>query len=95
MLILRQEAERDLSDAHAWYEERMPGLGSSFLAATERTLEAIEREPGRFPRVRGDIRRALMRRFPYGVFFIWEEERISVIAIMHLARDPGKWRRRA
>ena len=48
-LILRQEAERDLVEAHAWYEERVPGLGSNFLAVVEQTLESIQNNPGRFP----------------------------------------------
>ncbi len=48
-LILRQEAEQDLVEAHAWYEERVPGLGAEFLAAVEQTLEYIQGNPDRFP----------------------------------------------
>lgn len=94
-LILRQEAERDLSEAHAWYEERVPGLGSDFLVVVERALESIQENPAQFPLIYRDVRRALLSRFPYGVFFVWEAQRISVLAVMHAAREPAKWRRRS
>ena len=58
-LILRQEAERDLTEAHAWYEERMPGLGSDFLVIMERALESIQENPAQFPLIYRDVRRAL------------------------------------
>ena len=93
-LILRQEAERDLTEAHAWYEERVPGPGSDFLIIVERTLESIDENPSQFPVIYRKVRRALLSRFPYGVYFVWESQRISVIAVMHTAREPGKWRRR-
>lgn len=94
-LILRQEAERDLTEAHAWYEEKVPGLGSDFLVVVERTLESIAENPAQFPLIYRKVRRALLSRFPYAVFFVWESERVSVIAVTHAAREPGKWRRRS
>jgi len=94
-LVLRQEAERDLAEAHAWYEERVPGLGSDFLAVVEQTLEDIQKDPGRFPLIYHEIRRTLIRRFPYGIFFVCEEQRITVLAVMHTAREPGKWQHRS
>ncbi len=93
-LILRQEAEQDLVEAHAWYEERVPGLGAEFLAAVEQTLEYIQGNPDRFPLIYREVHRALISRFPYGVFFVFNDQRISILAIMHAAREPGKWRQR-
>lgn len=91
-LILRQEAERDLFEAYRWYNEKVPGLGSDFLAIVERALESINENPARFPVVYRNVRRALMRRFPYGIFFMVEGDLIIVLGVMHTARDPGKWR---
>ena len=93
-LILRQEAEQDLAESHAWYEERVPGLGADFLASVEQALKSVQENPSQFPLIYRDIRRALIRRFPYGVFFAFSDQRISVLAVMHTAREPGKWRRR-
>ncbi len=94
-LILRQEAERDLTEAHAWYEEKVPGLGSDFLSVVEQTLESIQENPAQFPLIYRNIRRALLSRFPHGVFFVWEKQNISVLAVMHTAREPTKWRHRS
>lgn len=91
-MILRQEAERDLAEAYRWYNEKVPGLGSDFLAVVERALESIKENSSRFPVIYRNVRRALMRRFPYGIFFIVEGDVIVVLSVMHTARDPGKWR---
>ena len=92
-LILRQEAERDLAEARKWYNEMIPGLGSDFLAVVERALESILENPARFPIIHREVRRALLSRFPYGIFFFLEEERVVVLGVMHTARDPAKWRK--
>ncbi len=63
-LLLSSEAEADLAEAAAWYEERRAGPGLEFTRAVGATLAMIEREPERFPLSRGEIRRALVRRFP-------------------------------
>lgn len=94
-LILRQEAERDLTEAHAWYEDKVPGLGSDFLVVVERTLESIQDNPDQFPLIYRNVHRALLSRFPYGVFFVSEKQTVSVLAVMHSAREPKKWRRRS
>lgn len=92
-LILRQEAERDLVEAYKWYEEKVPGLGTDFLAVIERALESIQDNPARFPVIYRNVRRALMRRFPYGIFYFFEGEIIVVLGVMHTARNPAKWRK--
>ena len=91
-LILRQDAEKDLAQAYKWYNENVPGLGSDFLAVVERALESIQDNPLRFPVIYRNVRRALVKRFPFGIFFVTEEERVVVLAVMHTARDPAKWR---
>lgn len=91
-LILRQEAERDLAETYKWYNRQVSGLGVEFIAAVDRALESIQDNPARFPVIYSDVRRALLRRFPYGIFFVLENEQISVLAVMHTARDPAKWR---
>ena len=91
-VILRQEAEKDLVETCKWYNEKVPGLGSDFLAVVERTLKSIQANPARFPIVYRTVQRALLRRFPYGVFFVSEGDQITVLAVLHCARDPEKWR---
>jgi len=82
-LVVCSAAEADIVDAALWYEARATGLGADFLRAVDVTLAEIERMPERFPVVHLHCRRALLRRFPYGVFFVPTATTISVVACMH------------
>jgi plasmid stabilization system protein ParE len=94
-LIVRSEAEVDLSEAYQWYEQQVRGLGAEFLLCMDAVMASIERNPQLYPVVhRGVIRRALTRRFPYGVFFVEGEQGISVIAASHAKRNPRVWKDR-
>lgn len=91
---LRPEAERDLADAAAWYEEQRPGLGRQFLDETQVVLSSIAESPLAYGVVHRTVRRALLRRFPFGVFYCAELSRIVVIGILHGSRDPKVWQGR-
>ena len=93
-LVVRAAAEADILQAALWYEQRSPGLGTEFLRAVDVTLAEIARMPGRYPQVRGDARRAHLRRFPYGIYFVATPDLISVVACMHARRDPHRWEER-
>lgn len=90
-LCIRPEAELDIFEASIWYENEREGLGEVFVGAVRSTLQRVELGPEQFPLVLKDIRRALVRRFPFAVFFVQEERRSTVIAVTHLHRHPGSW----
>ena len=94
-LVVREAAEADITEAARWYEQRSPGLGSEFLRAIDVALAEIARMPERYPVVHGRARRALLRRFPYAVFFVPRPDLVSVIACLHARRDPRHWRERS
>lgn len=79
-LSLRQEARAEIQEAYQWYERQRSGLGREFLQAVRETLAAVEGAPLRYPVVRGDVRRALLRRFPYSVLYIAEPGSTIVLA---------------
>ena len=93
-LLFRPEAEAELLDAQTWYEGGRVGLGAIFAAAVETTITAILQNPMAFPRVKGETRRALVRRFPYAVYFRPLDDEIIVLAVMHARRNPRHWRSR-
>ena len=94
-LFIQDAAAVDISTAAEWYEERRAGLGGEFLRAVRATLAAIHRHPQQFRVARHEVRRAIVRRFPYGIFFVAEAEQISVLAVLHVRRDPQVWQARA
>ena len=91
-IIIRPEAEADIQDAFLWYEQQRNGLGNDFLLCVEEALSMIGRTPEMYPRVHKNVYRSLIRRFPYGVFYIIEEDRIVILAIFHAKRNPKKWK---
>lgn len=93
-LLVWPEARADIREAREWYEESRPELGREFLAAVREVLEAVEESPLRFPRVRSEVRRAPLRRFPYGILYIPEADGPIVLACFHARRDPKIWQAR-
>ena len=93
-LILRPEAESDVQGAYAWYEEREPGLGAEFLRAVEASLSSIERDPELYPKAYKRARRALLRRFPYALFYVVAPDLVEVVGCLHTRRHPRRWRSR-
>lgn len=88
------EAELDLLNAAKWYEENLKGLGSSFLLNVEAVVNSLSRNPLAYPKVYKNIRRALTRKFPFGVYYLSEGNRVIVLAVFHFSRDPQKWKSR-
>jgi plasmid stabilization system protein ParE len=93
-LVFRPEAEAELLDARNWYEAERVGLGAVFAAAVETTIAEVLQNPLAYPRVRGDNRRALVRRFPYALYFRPTADEIVVLAVMRGRRNPRRWRSR-
>ena len=87
-------ARQDIAEALAWYEQQTLGLGLEFLRCIEATVVSIQRHPQMYPAVLDCYRRAVVRRFPYVIFYAVEPERIVIYAVFHCAQDPGKWRAR-
>jgi len=93
-LRVRPEAELDGFEAALWYEKEREGLGLEFLEAVRVTFTRVEEGPKHFPVITGDMRRAIVKRFPYGVFFVIDVEGPVVVAVMDLRRHPSSWERR-
>lgn len=94
-LLIRPEAAFEMNAAFDWYEKQRTGLGFEFMRALDAALSAIARDPLLRREVRPGVRRALLRRFPYGVFFGTTDTCVSVLAVLHHRRSPRRWPRRA
>jgi plasmid stabilization system protein ParE len=94
--IVLPDAEQDVAEAYAWYDEQEPGLGEEFLRCVDACVLSLCRSPKLYPFAHETYRRALVRRFPYAIFSEHEERRKQVViyAIFHCAQDPEKWRSR-
>ena len=91
---IRPDAQADLNEAYWWYEGQREGLGADFLLCFEESLQKVRRNAEVYPRVRKTVRRAAIRRFPYGLFYVVEEEVVIVVGVFHASRDPRCWQSR-
>jgi len=90
-VVYRRKVGRDLAGGFGYYEGKNEGLGERFLAAVDSAFDAIEHYPEMFSRVYGEVRRALVSKFPYAVFFRVDPKRVVVLTVLHTARDPKLW----
>jgi plasmid stabilization system protein ParE len=87
-------AEGELAEAIQHYNRERPGLGDEFARELKRTTSRIASHPLAWVSVSHRTRRCRTNRFPYGVLYQIRENRILVVAVMHLHRDPDSWRDR-
>ena len=88
-LIVPPEAEQDLLEAFRWYEKQRKGLGHDFLLQVDAGFRFLKRTPLGFPEIHRGIRRHLIKRFPYKIFYLVEENTIVILAVVYGGRDPN------
>lgn len=91
---IRPEAELDLQDAYDYFEQCRAGLGAEFMECVQSSLAKISSNYKYYPIVYNSIRRILVSRFPFAVFFKVVNHIIVVFAVLHCAREPKIWRAR-
>ncbi len=94
-ITIRPHALREIEEAWWWYEGRREGLGDDFVLCVEESLEKISRNPKLYPVIHKKIRRAMIRRFPYGILYFLEKDEIVVVGAFHSSRNPNRWENRA
>ena len=87
ILIIRPEAEADLAEAFAWYENKRQGLGHDFLLQVEAGIKYIERMAETHPIKYKGTRQHLIKRFPYKIIYILEDKTVFVLAVIHGKRS--------
>jgi len=92
--IVRPAAAADIDEAFLWYEGQRAGLGHDFLSAAQTLIDTIAEHPLRYPVVRRNTRRALLRHFPYSIYYRVYDDIVVVVACMHGRRSPRQWQSR-
>jgi len=93
-LVAEPRADLDVAATFDWYENEEAGLGEDFLDELRAAYDRIVDGPLAYQALRSGIRRGLLRRFPYAVYFAVEGDVVVVLAVLHVARDPAEWQRR-
>lgn len=93
-LVAQPAADRDIEGAFGWYESERAGLGLEFLDELRRVYVRVADGPLTYREIRSGIRRALLRRFPYAVYFAVERDAVVILAVLHARRSPAGWQMR-
>lgn len=90
-IVVKTAAELDIQEAYQYYEAQKSG----FVRAVDSCFSKIGRSPNAYPVVHEQIRRSLIHRFPYGIFYTIEGDTIAAIACFHARRNPKDWSSRS
>lgn len=93
-IIINPEAERDLTAAFIWYEDKRRGLGFDFLLQVDAGIRFIGRNPDIHPASYMETRKHFIKRFPYKIIYIVEKQRIVILGIFHGRRNPDSIKKR-
>lgn len=88
------EALEEYLGAVSYYAAISQPLAKSFVQAVERGIERILAHPEAWQIVEEDVRRHLINRFPFGIYYCIEGDRILICALMHMSRHPDYWKGR-
>lgn len=93
-LIYHPDAEAELIDAARFYELQVADLGSQFLDTIDLAITVIQEAPHRWAIIEADVRRYLLPRFPYSIYYRVLEDELRILAVKHHSRHPDYWRYR-
>ena|ERR1700687_3470937 len=88
------DADAELAEARQWYAHQRQDLDIEFMEMIDDALSRVLRDPDLYPIVHRTLRRAVVRRFPFAVFYEITTDEIQVIAVFHSRRDPERWQSR-
>ena len=93
-VYVRRAAELDVAEAQNWYEEQQAGLAADLHHEFGILLARLAATPLIYPAVYRNIRRAVLHRFPYLVWYRVEGLVVTVLACTHAKADPNRLRAR-
>ena len=90
-IVFRASANAELVAAKAWYEQQRHGLGDEFARSLESAINRIARNPFAAPAVFPNVRRVLLKRFPYSVFYTVNGDNLLELSCLHTRRAAVDW----
>jgi len=92
--VFHPEALNEYAEAVRYYTEQRVEIAQAFINVIEDTVYRIRVSPTRYAKIDEDVRRCMVRKFPYGVLYTIEQDYILILAVMHYSREPGYWKSR-
>ena len=93
-IVITEIAEIDILIGKDWYNSQKNTLGDEFISEMESKIKVIQSNPYLFSFIKKDIRKALLKRFPFGIYYFVEGDVINIFAVIHFSRNPKIWKHR-
>ena len=91
VIHIQPDAYADIENAAGWYEERRGGLGIAFVLEFDAALFRVSENPEAYAQQFGSVRRVLMRRFPFAIYYEFSPTIVEVFAVLHQHQEPTAW----
>jgi plasmid stabilization system protein ParE len=92
--FLHPQAQEELEQAIEFYKEQQAGLDKRFLEAVDDAINRVRRNPVLYRKINENARKCRLLHFPYAIIFRVASQRIEIIAVMHLRKEPNYWKSR-
>jgi len=93
-VVQHPHATAEIGEAARYYEQHVNGLGAQFLDEVDEAVRTVVAMPKCWPLLERDVRRYLLRRFPFALYYRVGADCILILACKHHSRHPDYWRRR-
>jgi hypothetical protein len=93
-IFVHHEAQLEVQETFYRYQDLNEGLGFEFIRSMDAATQFIKRNPLSYQKIYGEIRRVLLRKFPYALFYLVDEKRVVILACLHQKRSEIDWLRR-
>jgi plasmid stabilization system protein ParE len=93
-LVIEPEVKDEIREIAIWYDWESEARRDSFLSSLDTVLERLQQNPYQYQVIYGEVRRALLARFPYSVIYVVRGNEVVVAACLHDRRDPKQWQKR-
>lgn len=90
-LKILELAALEIDDGHAYYNLQQANLGDRFKKDVQIAIDTIVSSPKLYPQVDGSIRRAILHRFPYSIFYTIDDDTVVILSVAHQRRKPYYW----
>ncbi len=91
-LEIKEEAYSDIAQGYQWYEEKQEGLGEKFKSEIKSYFDRICKMPEMYPKKHGEQRAAVVKKYPYVIFYIAEPKKVTVFSVFNTSQSPDRLR---
>lgn len=94
-ITFHPEAETEFNEAALWYGKQGVGLDIEFLRCIDESINRILRNPESFPITHKQLRKTVVKKFPFIILYESLKDEIRIMAIFHTRRNPKNWQKRS